>query len=226
MFGSPSKQKFLPFALALSLIAGQSLLFPLPFTASTSLAIARDLSRGTILDLNDLPPGFEVAPPLLQQFISRAIARSGSDLQKTNITLGEPAIFVDIENALMVTCVTLNLPDRTARENFDTRLRGDNGRAIFRSGFQQVLGFLGEAKPTEPKEIAALDRLGETARGYRMEAEVSNFPARIFADSLAFRRQGTGVLLIVGSIANVPEAVSIRDLALKLDRRLQTRSAK
>lgn len=204
--------------------------FP-PYSHATDLKSAlsppdRAVKRETLLELNDLPAGFEVAPPLLRQMVARAIARSIADREKNNISIRETTIFVDIEEAEMVTCVTMDLPDRTARESFDDRLQRDGGRDIFQSGFQQVLRLLGEAKIDEPRAIASLEGLGNSARGYHLAATIENFPVRVFADSLAFRRGDTGVVLIVGSIGRVPERVQVRDLARSLDRRLQTESAR
>ncbi|MEG3436321.1 hypothetical protein V0288_04245 [Pannus brasiliensis CCIBt3594] len=186
----------------------------------------RNVPPETLLEVNDLPPGFEVAPPLLRQMVTRAIDRSGADLKKANISVRETTIFVNIEEAEMVTCLTMDLPDRTARESFDARLQRDGGREVFQSGFQQALRLLGEAKIEESRAIVSLQGLGESARGYRLAATIENFPVRVFADSLAFRRGSTGVVLIVGSLAREPEKVQVRDLALSLDRRLQNESAR
>lgn len=189
-----------------------------------SPAASPDTSGTTLLKLTDLPTGFEIAPPLLQQIIQQAIEQTQTDLKKVNIDLEEMVIFVDIGAAEIVACVVMKLANLQARETFDRQLQRHDAQEVFLLGFRQVLRFLGEAKVAAPKPLESLQGLGESALGYRLTASIANFPTQIFADSLAFRRQETGILLIVGSLVNLPERVDIKELAFRLDRRLQSSS--
>jgi hypothetical protein len=205
------------------------LIFPQPsFATDNSL---ESPGKATLFTLTDLPPGFEVAPPILQQLIAGAIAQTRTDLKKADIDLEETVLFLDIENAVIVAYVKMCLTNIHARATFEQQLRGEGAKKLFLSGFEQMTQFFGEATFAEPRAIAPLPGLGETAFGYRLEATLENFAPRIFADSLVFRRQETVILLIVGSIAeseppaiaSMPQQLDIRNLALKIDRRLQAK---
>lgn len=197
------------------------LIFPQPSLATdNSLESPR---KATLLTLTDLPPGFEVAPPILQQLIAQATAQTGSDLQKADIDLEETVLFLDIENAVIVAYVKMQLTNIHARDTFDNHLQGEGAKELFLSGFKKITQFFGKATIAEPQATASLGGLGETAFGYRLEATVENFAPRIFADSLLFRRRETVILLIIGSVSSVPERLDIRYLAEKIDRRLQVK---
>jgi hypothetical protein len=205
------------------------LIFPQPSLATDNSLASPE--KATLLTLTDLPPGFEVAPPILQQLIAGAIAQTRGDLQKADIDLEETVLFLDIENAVIVAYVKMYLTNIHARATFDNHLRGEGAKELFLSGFRQITQFFGKATIAEPQAIASLQGLGETAFGYRLEATIENFSPQIFADSLLFRRRETVILLIVGSIsrservatASVPERLDIRNLAEKIDRRLQAK---
>jgi hypothetical protein len=199
-------------------------IFLSPSLAVDNLPISSGTASVNLLELTDLPAGFEVAPPLLQQIIKQAIEQTQTGLKKANIDLEKTIIFVDIGTAEIVICVTMKLANLQARETFDRQLQKTDSKEVFLLGFRQVLRFLGEAKVEEAKVIEPLAGLGESSLGYRLAASIANFSTQIFADSLAFRRREMGILLIVGSLDSPPERVDIRELAFKLDRRLQNSS--
>ena len=192
---------------------------------NTGFLTSQASSQSPIIELSDLPSGFELSPLLLTNLVSPAIDQVKNNLaKKTNGVAGKNIIFADVAEEDMVACVKINLPKKSSQDKFDAALKGSKGREFFQSQFKQAIQLFGNVGTLHrPEQIASLGNIGEFAQGYRLEGQVKNniFFNRVYVDTIAFRRQQTAVLVIFGSVSKRSQRVNVQELALKIDQRLQ-----
>lgn len=175
------------------------------------------------LELSDLPPRFEPAPPFLERLIFNGIAAVGPVLEQEEIAVDQISIFVAFEQAEMVMGLRAILPNQQGIERFDLQLRRPDVQALFVAGLQRSLASLGEIKVTKVQELSSLENIGEIARGFAIEAKFTRLPLGIYSETVAFRRGQRGVLIVLGTLNRPINDILIQDLARQLDRRLQLR---
>jgi len=210
--------RFLWTVLFLSLlgIAGNAIA---PVRSIVLPSLAQGSAPKTILPA-DLPSRFDPAPAFLQKIILNSIAALNPDFKREGIVLEEAATFIDLEQAEIVMGLTANLPNVDAIKKFDAGLRSPDSQQIFIEGLKKSLSSFGKVEITQVKELSTVNKLGQIARGFAIEAKLPDRGLTISTESVAFRRGNTGILVILGAIDHPLTSIRAADLALRLDRRL------
>jgi hypothetical protein len=208
---------FLTILLFGCLLGGHSAIVPIAIFIMPSIAQAQTLQ--TIVPA-DLPSRFDPAPPFLQKLILSSIMTLLPDLKQGGIIFEEASTFMDLEQAEIVMGLTANLLTPVVIKKFDTGLRSPDTQQIFIDGLRKSLSSFGKVEITQVRELRGVNKLGQVAKGFAIEAKLSERGFTLSTESIAFRRGNKGVLVIMGALDHPLTGIRAIDIALRLDRRL------
>ena len=174
----------------------------------------------TALQLSDLPPGFQPAPSFLRQYLREGIGAVQPYLMRERISIANFSSFINLSHFEVVISVTANLSDPEAIRQFDASLQQPDTLDKLIVALQESTGTLGKLKVTQKSRLAVPDGIGDLATGYRLQASFEDSPVKLFVDGIVFRRDDSGVLLVVAALNHEVQTVQVGEIAAKLDRRL------
>lgn len=196
-------------------------LIPLPAMAvSTGDTTVNSEELAVNLRVSDLPPPFEPAPPFVRHFIYRGIAAIEPYLEAEGISLENISSFVNFEESELVIAMTTTLDNQEVVEKFDASLMRPDAQDIFVKGVEETLRGFSNIKIAQIQELNPLKGIGNRARGFSFRADFQGLPLQLFGETIAFRRERIAALVVVGALNHPPAEVNMRDLAVRLDRRL------
>lgn len=201
-------------------LCGLLTLIPLAgIAASTSNPPVNSEQVAENLQASDLPPRFEPAPPFLRHFIYKGIAAVQSYLEAEGISLEDVSSFVDFEQGELVLGMTTSLDSQEVVEKFDTSLVRPDAKDIFAKGVEETLRGVGNIKIAQIQELNSLKAIGNRARGFSFRVDFQGLPLQVFGEAVAFRRNGTAAVVVLGALNHPPAEIHVQDLAARLDRR-------
>lgn len=178
------------------------------------------------LTLADLPPGFRPLPP-------EVAARLFSRLEVFQQQMGQGALkpenvfaFVNPQNFQIVLGFTGQLPSQAQQASFDAgleKIEHPEAQKRALSLLQASLQTFGEVKVTEYRTISDLSNLANASTGMALGVEMQGQPLRV--DIAAFRRNKMGAFTGVVYAKGDKPLLPIREVAQKLDRRIEQSSA-
>ncbi len=178
--------------------------------------------QGNLLTLADLPTGFQDVPEPLQSLLVGAVSSVVKDYFKgENVTVKDFFAGMDLSNFTLVMAFTTPLTQPKYVQQFDAGLRQPNALKEFTAGVQKSSYYLGSMTIKEQKVLSPLPKgLGHRATGMAIVADAGRVP--FFTDSVTFRRNNLGAVVVVGSLYRKHSSVRVIDIAQKLDQRLQS----
>jgi hypothetical protein len=169
---------------------------------------APDLSN-LVLTLQDLPAGFTEMPPA-------TIQKLVSGLQ----TLKPASVFAynknDDQQFQIVVGFTTQLPNAIDRVQFDAAMRED----VFAQGVSKGLnsGNNQEVQFTNLTSLTLEEKIGEVSRGWKTQGKLQGVTMQV--EIALFRRGKIGSYLIMMYLDGHKPAVTMSEVAHKLDRRI------
>jgi len=169
---------------------------------------AADLS-GLVLTLQDLPAGFTEIPPATIQKLS-------SRLQ----TLKPASVFAynksDDQHFQVIIGFTKDLTNLIDRTQFDAEMRED----VFAKEFSKGLNSSGnkEVSFTKLTALTLEEKIGEVSRGWTNQGQIQGVTMNV--EIAVFRRGKIGSYLIIMYLDGSKPAVTISEVASKLDKRI------
>jgi hypothetical protein len=174
-----------------------------------------------LLTAEDLPSSFIKMPDFIKQPMLKAITSSlQSYFGNNEITVQDLLAFLDFKNLTIALGFTTSLPNEQTLRKFDAGLEGEAALQTFADSVKKSSYLLGTVSIKQQTLLADLPkRIGEVSLGMSVIAETRSAP--LFADMVAFRRGKTGAVTILGSLNQKSAAVTVSELAQKMDARLQ-----
>jgi len=159
-----------------------------------------------VLTLDDLHPGFE-------EFSPEELGMSMEDFSDETFQPEEVFIFVNIQDFQMVFGFNFLLTSKLDRVAFDA---GVSNPEITIPAF--VSG-MGSENVRDEKMLEGLEDIGEKQIGMTMVTDLEGVPAQV--DVIMFRRDVVGAMLMSMVMEGESPNITIHELGLKLDQRIQ-----
>jgi hypothetical protein len=190
------------------------------------LTAEQPASAQATLTLADLPPGFTQLPPELAAAIASRLDALRQQLGQENLKPENFFAFVNQQNFQVVLGFTGKLPDQPAQTSLDTslkRLQQPEVQQKMMSQLQEKLKGMGRIKVTEYKALPEFNNVANASTGMALGLEIQGQP--IHLDFTAFRRNSVGAFTAVMYANGKQPAITLGDLAQKLDGRIVNLSA-
>lgn len=168
-------------------------------------ALEPDISSA-VLTLDDLPPGFEAFSP-------EELGMSMDDFSDETFQPEEVFIFINVQDFQMVFGFNFLLSSKLDRVAFDAGVSNpETTIPAFVSG-------MGSESVQDEKLLEGLEDIGEKQIGMTMVADLEGMPAQV--DVVMFRRDIVGAMLMSMVFEGETPNITIHELGLKLDQRIQ-----
>lgn len=192
--------------------------------AQTKAPASEKLASAPTLTLQDLPPGFQELPAELRPGIAAQLDIIKRVLGQQNLSLGNYFAFVNPQQLEVVLGFNTTLPNQPlALLKFDASLRQlqqPKARQQLVSQVQQGL----KASPVgitvvEQAALPDLNNLANASAGMTLALQLQSLPS-LRSDIVAFRRNQVGSVTAVFYLNGSKPAISLKDVATKLDDRI------
>jgi len=189
------------------------------------IAAEQSVSAPT-LTLDDLPPGFTALPPEIASAIASRLDSLRQQVAQVDLKPENFFAFVNQQNFQVVLGFTGKLPNEQEQANFDASLQKlqqpeaqQQAIALLQEKLKKIRGM----KVTEYRPLPEANNLANASTGLALDMEMQGQPLRL--DFAAFRRNGTGAFAAVMYAKSGKSAISVGDVAQKLDNRIVKLSA-
>jgi len=213
------------FSLALVVMASLKAVDAPGYAAYPSaIKTAAATSSSTVLSLDDLPLGFQAFPAKWKNYVDQGTNHIRNYFKQSNININQDFAYLSLAAFEVVLGFTAPLASNEISE-IDTRIRHPVAVDRFMQGLQQGTQLLQPIQVSNQGTLKNLNNIGNVVTGNRLYVNYKGLPYALFADVVAFRRNDTAVLLIVGSFGVPSRLAKVENLAQILDRKIQLASS-
>jgi len=198
-----------------------------PTTGVAVTPVSEQYTASTVtLTLKDLPAGFQEVPAEIKPQINARLEPLKKLLVKENLPAENFFAFVQPEKLEVVLGFTGSFREQSQQQKFDTtlqQLQQPEVRQQLASQVGEQLRQYAGVQLLGQQPLPQLENIGDTSVGISLAVALKEQPLRV--DMGGFRRGRVGVTTAVIYIDKTAPAMPVREVATKLDNRIQQSSA-